>query len=169
MTANAAGELEREFRELEAAGVDGVWLEGSRLAKRVKAGDARAAIRTVGAGVVDPYLATLGIIRAAERAKARIFERSTVTAVQPGRHDVADAGASVGDLGMDDNSDRYGTGEHLTADKEPRTRPNADRDTDRVVGAGEAGLGRGLDQAEEAQLGIADDEAEEAAGDRDQP
>jgi hypothetical protein len=97
------------------------------------------------------------------------LDRGTNQDVEAGRHNVADAGASVGDLGMDDNSDRYGTGEHLTAGKEPRTHPNADRDTDRVVGADEAGLGSGLDQAEEAQLGITDDEAEEAAGDRDPP
>ena len=60
-------------------------------------------------------------------------------------------GAAVGDLGMHDNSDRFGTGEHLSAGKEPKVRVNSDRDVDRVVDADEAGLGRGLDQAEEAQ------------------
>ena len=57
----------------------------------------------------------------------------------------------VGDINMDDNSDRHGTGEHISAGREPRVRVNADRDADRVVGADEAGLGRGLDQAEEAR------------------
>jgi hypothetical protein len=33
-----------------------------------------------------------------------------------------------------------------------------DIDTDRIVGADEAGLGSGLDQAEEAQLGVQDDQ-----------
>jgi len=33
---------------------------------------------------------------------------------------------------MDDNSDRYGTGERIAAGKEPRERQNADRDADRV-------------------------------------
>lgn len=65
--------------------------------------------------------------------------------------DVAGAGPSVGDLDMDDTSDRHGTGEHLTAGKEPRVRVNADRDADRIVGSDEAGLGGGLDQAEEAR------------------
>lgn len=97
------------------------------------------------------------------------LDRGTNQDAEAGRRNVADAGPSVGDLGMDDNSDRYGTGEHLTAGKEPRTRPNADRDTDREVSADEAGLGRGLDQAEEAQLGITDEDAEEAAGERDRP
>jgi|SRR5688572_9842127 hypothetical protein len=80
------------------------------------------------------------------------LDRGTNQDREAGRYNVADAGASVGDLGMDDNSDRYGTGEHLTAGKEPDIRVNADRDADRVVGADEAGLGRGLDQAEEANV-----------------
>ena len=71
-----------------------------------------------------------------------------------------EAGASVGDREMDENSDAAGTGEHLTAGKEPRGRVNADRDTDRIVDAAEAGLGGGLDQAEEARLGKTDEELE---------
>ncbi len=73
----------------------------------------------------------------------------------------SDAGASVGDLGADDNSDRYGTGEHMTAGKEPDVRIAADIAPDRIVGPEEAGLGGGLDQAEEAQLGITDEELAE--------
>jgi len=80
------------------------------------------------------------------------LDRGTNQDIEAGRYNVADAGASVGDLGMDDNSDRYGTGEHLTAGKDPDIRVNADLDVDRVVGPEEAGLGDGLDQAEEANL-----------------
>jgi len=69
-----------------------------------------------------------------------------------------EAGASVGDREMDDTSDKDGTGEHFTAGKEPRMRADADRDTDRIVSSGEAGLGGGLDQAEEAQRGVTDEE-----------
>ena len=69
-----------------------------------------------------------------------------------------EAGASVGDREMDDTSDKDGTGEHLTAGKEPRIEANQDRGPDRIVGPGEAGLGGGLDQAEEAQLGTTDEE-----------
>jgi hypothetical protein len=94
------------------------------------------------------------------------LDRGTNQDIEAGRHNVADAGRDVGDLGMDDNSDRYGTGEHMTAGQEPGVRANADVGFDRVVGADEAGLGRGLDQAEEAQLGITDEEARKAAGDR---
>ena len=79
--------------------------------------------------------------------------RGTNQDSEMGQDNVADAGPSVGDLGMDDTSDRPGTGEHLTAGKEPRVRVNADRDADRVVGPVEAGLGGGLDQAEEARAG----------------
>ena len=45
----------------------------------------------------------------------------------------------------------------------------ADIGFDRVVGADDAGLGGGLDQAEEAQLGITDEELEKMARDRGTP
>jgi hypothetical protein len=80
------------------------------------------------------------------------LDRGTNEDSEGGRANVADAGASVGDLGMDDTSDRSGTGERMTAGKEQTVRPGADIDTDRVVGADEAGLGDGLDEAEEAEL-----------------
>lgn len=64
----------------------------------------------------------------------------------------------VGDINMDDNSDRHGTGEHMSAGREPRVRINSDSDVDRVVESNEAGLGSGLDQAEEAQRGTTDEE-----------
>ena len=88
------------------------------------------------------------------------LDRGTNEDTEAGRDDVADAGASIGDLRMDDNSDRYGTGEHLTAGKDPAVKVDGDIDTDRIVGAEEAGLGGGLDQAEEAQLGVTDEELE---------
>lgn len=94
------------------------------------------------------------------------LDRGTNEDTEAGRDDIADAGASVGDLEMDDNSDRYGTGEHLTAGKEPNVRVNGDIGVDRIVDAQEAGLGGGLDQAEEAQLGITDEELERKAGDQ---
>lgn len=80
------------------------------------------------------------------------LDRGTNEDSEGGRANVADAGASVGDLGMDDTSDRSGTGERMTAGKEQTVRPGADIDTDRVVGPDEAGLGDGLDEAEEAEL-----------------
>ena len=45
----------------------------------------------------------------------------------------------------------------------------ADIGFDRVVGAEEAGLGGGLDQAEEAQLGVTDEELAEMAQRRGKP
>jgi hypothetical protein len=88
------------------------------------------------------------------------LDRGTNEDPEAGRVGKIEAGASVGDRKMDDTSDKDGTGEHLTAGKEPRVRANQDRDVDRVVGPGEAGLGGGLDQAEEAQLGTTDEELE---------
>jgi hypothetical protein len=66
----------------------------------------------------------------------------------------------VGLGGLDSTSDRQGTGERMTVGKEivgegSDIRPN------RVVNADEAGLGGGLDQAEEAQFGVTDEELEE--------
>lgn len=92
------------------------------------------------------------------------LDRGTNEDSEGGRRNVADAGPSVGDLDLNDNSDRVGTGEHLTAGKDPDIRVNADQDADRVVGPEEAGLGGGLDQAEEAQLGITDEELERRKG-----
>lgn len=64
--------------------------------------------------------------------------------------DVAGADSLLGDIDLDAGSDRFGTGERMAADREP-AREDADRDTDRVVADTEAGLGGGLDQAEEAR------------------
>ena len=89
------------------------------------------------------------------------LDRGTTEDSEGGHLGASDAGASVGDLDADDSSDRYGTGEHLTAGKEPDIRVGADIAPDRIVGAEEAGLGGGLDQAEEARLGITDEELEE--------
>jgi hypothetical protein len=86
------------------------------------------------------------------------LDRGTNADVETGSYNRVDDGSSVGDLGMSDNSDRYGTGEHVTAGKDPRAPTSADIDSDRIVGAAEAGLGGGLDQAEEARLGITDEE-----------
>ena len=91
------------------------------------------------------------------------LDRGTNEDTEAGRDDVADAGASIGDLHMDADSDRYGTGEHLTAGKDPSIQVDGDVGTDRIVGAQEAGLGGGLDQAEEAGLGITDEELEQEA------
>jgi hypothetical protein len=86
------------------------------------------------------------------------LDRGTNADVETGSYNRVDDGSSVGDLGMSDNSDRYGTGERVTAGKDPRAPTNADIDSDRIVGPAEAGLGGGLDQAEEARLGLTDEE-----------
>ena len=81
------------------------------------------------------------------------LDRGTNDDAESGTVGRIEAGADVGDREMDDTSDAEGTGEHLSAGVEPRIRANQDRDVDRVVDASEAGLGSGLDQAEEARLG----------------
>ena len=57
----------------------------------------------------------------------------------------------------------------MAAGKEPNIRADGDYGTDRIVGEEEAGLGGGLDQAEEAQLGITDEELAETDKQRGKP
>jgi hypothetical protein len=86
-----------------------------------------------------------------------ILKGHGVRSLGPG--DSSDTGADMMGLGRgDDTSDRYGTGERASVEDDPRERYAADIATDRVVEADGAGLGDGLDQAEEAQLGITDEE-----------
>jgi Protein of unknown function (DUF2934) len=78
-------------------------------------------------------------------------------------------GGDIGSLGPSDSSD---TGSDLAgsrpnnedisldrgADEDSVSGHSNDIDTDRIISADEAGLGGGLDQAEEARLGIRDEE-----------
>jgi len=80
-----------------------------------------------------------------------------------GPSDSSDSGSDMTGLGrLDSTTDRFGTGERASVelDDEGELRPDADIEPDRVVEARNAGLGGGLDQAEEAQLGITDEEIE---------
>jgi len=70
------------------------------------------------------------------------------------------AGPSIGDADLDSDTDSGGTGERAAAGRDPIRGVNRDVGFDRTVGATEAGLGGGLDQAEEAQLGTTDEDEE---------
>lgn len=93
-------------------------------------------------------------------------------AEMPKGHDIASLGPSdssdtgadmVGVPGTQDStSDRHGTGERATVGSELEVETGADITADRVVESEEVGLGGGLDQAEEAQLGLTDEEIEAA-------
>lgn len=87
-----------------------------------------------------------------------------------GPSDSSDSGSDMIGLGhLDSTTDRFGTGERASVelDDEGELRPDADIEPDRVVEARNAGLGGGLDQAEEAQLGITDEEIEALDDDPD--
>ena len=71
------------------------------------------------------------------------------------------------DLSLDETMEVEAAGE--TAGSEPDVRISADTGLDRIVGPEEAGLGGGLDQAEEAQLGVTDEELAEMARRRGRP
>ena len=87
MTANDARRLRTEHRLRAEAGVRGLWLEGAAL-RRTLGFTAAAGIRTRGNAQVDPYKASVGLMRAAAAAGAKVFERSPVAAIRPSRQDV---------------------------------------------------------------------------------
>jgi len=97
------------------------------------------------------------------------LDRGTTEDMEAGDDEIADAGPSVGDVGMDEDSDRSGTGTRMSADLEPRDGESSDIGPDRIVDAAEAGLGGGLDEAEEARLGITDEELREREPTRSHP
>jgi hypothetical protein len=81
-----------------------------------------------------------------------------------GPSDSSDAGSDLAGLDRNDDTDREGTGERLGAGDGSGIRStDSDIGFDRVVGPEEAGLGGGLDQAEEAIAGITDEEIAELA------
>jgi hypothetical protein len=53
---------------------------------------------------------------------------------------------------LDSDTDAAHTGERTTASPDPHAELNVEYGADRVVDEGEAGLGHGLDEAEEAEL-----------------
>lgn len=84
-----------------------------------------------------------------------------------GPSDSSDTGADmVGVGGLDSTSDRNGTGERASVDEDVDPDSELDIGADGIVRAEEAGLGGGLDQAEEAQLGVTDEEIDAAVQDR---
>jgi hypothetical protein len=70
------------------------------------------------------------------------------------------AGPSLGDADLDSDTDSGGTGERAAAGTDPIEGVDRDIGFDRTVDETEAGLGGGLDQAEEAELGITDEEVQ---------
>jgi hypothetical protein len=76
-----------------------------------------------------------------------------------GPSDSSDTGADmVGLPGLDNTSDRNGTGERASVERDAEPDWAEDIVPDAIVGAEGAGLGGGLDQAEEAQLGVTDEQ-----------
>jgi hypothetical protein len=80
-----------------------------------------------------------------------------------GPSDSSDTGADMmGIGGLDSTSDRNGTGERADVENDAELDFEADIAADTIVAAEGAGLGGGLDQAEEAQLGVTDEEIDAA-------
>jgi glycine/D-amino acid oxidase-like deaminating enzyme len=91
--------LRREYDARRAAGVEARWLAAT--AVRRDAGlEASGAIKT-DATAFDPYRAGIGLIAAAVKEGAEVFERSAVARIRPRRHKVdvtTDAGSVTADV-----------------------------------------------------------------------
>lgn len=80
-----------------------------------------------------------------------------------GPSDSSDTGADMAGIGgLDSTTDRNGTGERASVENDAELDLETDIAADGIVAAENAGLGGGLDQAEEAQLGITDEEIDAA-------
>ncbi len=79
-------ELQKEYNALRDAGLETAALKGAPLSRRVGA-DGFGLI-SHGAASLDPYRATLGLVKAAAARGARVFEQSPVTRIRPRRHTV---------------------------------------------------------------------------------
>jgi hypothetical protein len=81
---------------------------------------------------------------------ALALDRGTNEDTEGGHLSGSRGDASLDELALDETSDREGTGDRTSAGKEPHVRMGGDIAPDRIVGPDEAGLGVGLDEAEEA-------------------
>jgi hypothetical protein len=79
---------------------------------------------------------------------------------------ITPTGRAIGDADLDSDSDAQGTGERAMAGRDSDVPDDHDIGVDRVVGADEASLGGGLDQAEEAWTGRLDDDGDALASER---
>jgi glycine/D-amino acid oxidase-like deaminating enzyme len=77
--------LRSEFERRRRAGFAGEWL-GPGALRRLTAIPGRAGIRTVGGAQLNPYRACLGLLNAAARAGAEIYERSAVKRILRARN-----------------------------------------------------------------------------------
>ena len=76
-----ARKLQRELKRRHTAGLSGVWLDKTALA-RASGIDGAGAIRTRGNAQLNPLQACAGLIDAAARRGAAIFERSTINRIR---------------------------------------------------------------------------------------
>jgi glycine/D-amino acid oxidase-like deaminating enzyme len=78
--------LRKEYQALVDADIDaGILLNPQRSRKETRAEGAGMGVRTRAGGTYDPYRVTLGLLAAAQKAKAQIFEQTEVVKVRPGR------------------------------------------------------------------------------------
>jgi len=72
--------LQKEHQARADAGLDGAWLSPVAIQRAVKLGGAGAR-KTKGGLLIDPYAATVGVLRAAVAAKAKVYEKTKVSTI----------------------------------------------------------------------------------------
>jgi hypothetical protein len=95
------------------------------------------------------------------KAKVRVKEEHVLDNIRkPAKIGPSDTSDTIADRPgeLDTDTDAAYTGERTTAGIDPHGELNVEFDVDRVVDARDAGLGGGLDEAEEAILGVTDEE-----------
>ena len=85
-TPDGAARLEKEYKARRDAGIEVAAVKGSALLRLI--GARGLGLVTHGNASVDPYKATLGLVRAAAARGARVFERSAVLRIRPFRRGI---------------------------------------------------------------------------------
>ena len=81
LSEDTAEALRREWKRRKTAGFDGAWLDSDRLS-RITGMQGAAAIRTKGNARLNPLLACHGLLGAAGKMGANVFERSAVQRIR---------------------------------------------------------------------------------------
>jgi hypothetical protein len=85
------------------------------------------------------------------------------TSERPQNPSARDGRNAVGPAGSNEDEAAEQTNDTRAVENESQLRLGGDTGFDRIIGPDEAGLGGGLDQAEEARLGVTDEELAEMA------
>lgn len=94
LTDASRARLDRDYQALREAGLEASWLGPSRVRSSTGLLSAGEALKLAGGGCLDPYRASLGVLRQAVRLGTAVYERSPVRRIRGARRGVEVATAS---------------------------------------------------------------------------